>query len=170
MGILVELPAPSCKGTYLVLVEPEVVRVGTSSCIRTRLGHIRVSTFRRVALLAWSTLSEQYVHESFSEDRITITRGFFRLSPRLLSFINECRVELGFEEVESILLWEFGGPIPYKGLPRVPSARVGPSDPKPTQISSEESSRKGRYYTHLRWHKNKPKDSCEFCAQEPRTR
>jgi hypothetical protein len=167
MRILVDLPAPSCKGTYFALVEPEVVRVGISSCIRTRLGHIRVSTFRRVALLAWSTFSEQYVHESFSEDRITVTRGFFRLSPRFLSFINECRVELGFEEVEAILLWEFGGPIPYNGLPRVASAQVHPSGPK-NKLTPKESARMGRYYTHLRWHKNKPKDSCEFCNQSLR--
>jgi hypothetical protein len=169
METLVDLPAPSCHGTYFALVEPEIVRVGISSCIRTRLGHIRVSTFRRVALLAWSTLSEQYVYELFREDRITITRGFFRLSPQLLSFINDCRVELGFEEVEPILLWEFGGPIPYKGLPRVTPIQVAPSSSK-TKISSEESSRKGRYYTHLRWHKNKPKDSCEFCTQLLRPR
>jgi hypothetical protein len=164
MGILVDLQPPSCKGTYFILVEPEVVRIGTSGCIRTRLGHIRVSTFRRVALLAWSNISEQYVHESFKEDRITVSRGFFRLSATLLSFINECRVELGFEEVESILLWEFGGPLPRNGLPNCPSTRVQPKTKEP-RVNSEEISRKGRYYTHLRWHKNKPKPECEFCTK-----
>ena len=162
MGILVDLPAPTSGGTYFIVVEPEVIRVGTSSNIKTRLSNLRVNTFRRVALLAWTASSEQYVHESFWEDRITQTRGFFRLSPSLLDFINGCRVDLGFEEVEAILLWEFGGPLPYDGVPRAVPARVRPDGPK-----DEESARKGRYYTHLRWHKNKPKDGCEFCTPRP---
>ena len=125
MGILVDLPAPTSGGTYFIVVEPEVIRVGTSSNIKTRLSNLRVNTFRRVALLAWTASSEQYVHESFWEDRITQTRGFFRLSPSLLDFINGCRVDLGFEEVEAILLWEFGGPLPYDGVPRAGRARAG---------------------------------------------
>lgn len=164
MRILVDLPASSSNGTYFVLVEPEVVRIGTSSCISDRLSNIRVSTFRRVALLAWTQYSEQYVHELFGGDRITVSRGFFRLSPGLLEFINECRLELGFEEIEAILLWEFGGPIPYEGLPRIPPVRVSPNSLK-SRVVNEETSRNGRYYTHLRWHKNKPKASCEFCVQ-----
>lgn len=169
MEILVDLPASSSSGTYFILVEPEVVRIGTSSCISNRLSNIRVSTFRRVALLAWTHHSEQYVHELFREDRITLTRGFFRLSSGLLGFINECRLSIGFEEIEAILLWEYGGPLPYEGLPRVPPVRVSTNDLE-SRVVSEETSRNGRYYTHLRWHKNKPKASCEFCAQEHNSR
>ena len=169
MGILVDLPASSSSGTYFILVEPEVVRIGTSSCISSRLSNIKVSTFRRVALLAWAQHSEQYVHELFREERITSTRGFFRLSSGLLDFINECRLKLGFEEIEAILLWEFGGPLPYEGLPKVTPVRVPTNDLGP-RIVNEEISRKGRYYTHLRWHTNKPKASCEFCTQVPKLR
>jgi hypothetical protein len=165
MGVIVDLPAPPSGGTYFIVVEPEVIRVGTSSNIKTRLSNIRVNTFRRVALLAWTSSPEQYVHESFVADRITLTRGFFRLSTNLLHFINKCRVDLGFEEVEAILLWEFGGPLPYDGIPRSVPSRVFQSGTK-----DEKSARNGRYYTHLRWHRNKPKASCEFCIQNHQAR
>ena len=164
MGITVDLPAPSGKGTYFALVEPEVVKVGTSSCIRNRLTNIRASTFRRVALLAWTDLSEQYVHELFIEARITLSRGFFRVTPELLLFINKCRVGLGYPVIEEILLWEFGGPLPYSGRVVPHTLNDGVTSVNLDQVSPEDRSRMGRYYTHLRWHKNKPKSACEFCT------
>jgi hypothetical protein len=164
MGIIVDLPAPSGKGTYFALVEPEVVKIGTSNCIRNRLSSIRASTFRRVALLAWTDLSEQYVHELLIEARITLSRGFFRVTPELLLFINDCRVGLGYSSIEEILLWEFGGPLPYSGR-ATSTFNESSSSVSLSQVSPEDRSRMGRYYTHLRWHKNKPKPSCEFCAQ-----
>jgi hypothetical protein len=115
--VLVDLPAPSCRGTYFALVEPGVVKIGTSACVSRRLIGIRTGTFRRVALLAWTSLSERYVHDRFEGDRITFLREFFRLSPELLSYINECRVTLGFLSVEEVLLWEFGGPLPLGQAP-----------------------------------------------------
>jgi hypothetical protein len=160
MGITVDLPAPSGKGTYFVLVEPEVVKIGTSICIRNRLSNIRASTFRRVALLAWTELSEQYVQGLFIEDRITLSRGFFRVTPELLLFINDRRVELGYQSIEEILLWEFGGPLPYSGRAVSPILNDVTSS---VNLGPEDRSRMGRYYTHLRWHKNKPKSTCEFC-------
>lgn len=160
MGILVDLPAPSCKGVYFALVEPDVVKVSFSTSISRGIGRLRSSTFRVVALLAWTDHSEQYVHDLLAGDRITLTREFFRVSPDLLRFVNECRVLLGFQEIEEILLWEFGGPIPHG---RVSKPRKTVHVKASTQVSQEESARRGRYYTHLRWHKNKPKPGCEFC-------
>lgn len=229
MEILVDLPAPSCKGTYIALVEPNVVKIGTSNCISKRLTGIRTSTFRRVALLAWTNTPEYNVHELFDADRITISREFFRVSDNLITFVNDCRVILGFQEIEEVLLWEFGGPLPYGlivegGLTLSPEwvakirslsltlqvsvtqllktirfrsesrsylrdrvvewlSKSGPElnafltreelnllrGVAPSKISEpvspEDRVRRGKYYTHLRWHKNKPKPSCEFCTQ-----
>lgn len=120
MGPLVDLPAPPTQGTYLVLVEPEVVKIGTSGSIRQRVLTLRAATFRRIALLAWSLSPEKQVHSRFSEDRITSVREFFRLSPKLLSFINECRESQGFHPVEEVQLWEYGGPLPSSGLVEEP--------------------------------------------------
>jgi len=143
--------------------------------------------------------------------------------------MNECRVALGFQEVEEVLLWEFGGPLPYGlfveenlAIPPEWVAKIqklpGSAQLFVTQllktnrfrserrrdlrdrvvvwldesevelhefltheeaillrgvanrkisvpISQEEKAQRGRYYIHLRWHKNKPKPSCEFCTQ-----
>ena len=229
MEILVDLPAPSCKGTYIVLVEPNVVKIGTSNCISNRIVGIRTSTFRRVALLAWTSTPEHHVHEMLDADRITLSREFFRVSEGLLAFINDCRVALGFQEIEEVLLWEFGGPLPYgfviEGEPTIPPEWVakirgltltiqvavtqllkttrfrsekrsylrgriiewlGKSETEFSEfltreelsllrgvapgkisapVSPEESVKMGKYYTHLRWHKNKPNPLCEFCTQ-----
>lgn len=162
MGILVDLPAPSCKGVYFALVEPDVVKISSSTSISRGISRLKSSTFRVVALLAWTNRSEQYVHGLFKGERITLTREFFRVSPGLLRFISECRVILGFQEIEEILLWEFGGPLPRERVSRPRKAAPAKSI---TQVSQEESARRGRYYTHLRWHKNKPKSGCEFCVQ-----
>lgn len=159
MGTIVDLPAPSCQGVYFALVEPDVVKISYSTCITRGVSRTRSSTFRVVALLAWTDHSEQYVHDLFDEERITVTRGFFRVSPRVLRFVNECRTLLGFQEIEEILLWEFGGPLPRKGVRKPKKVKAAP------QVSQEESARRGRYYTHLRWHKNRPKSGCEFCGQ-----
>jgi hypothetical protein len=163
MEILVDLPAPSCKGTYIALVEPNVVKIGTSNCISKRLTGIRTSTFRRVALLAWTNTPEYNVHELFDADRITISREFFRVSDNLITFINDCRVALGFQEIEEVLLWEFGGPLPYREELNIPQGVASSKISEP--VSPEDRVRRGKYYTHLRWHKNKPKPSCEFCTQ-----
>lgn len=125
MGPLVDLPAPPSRGTYLVLVEPEVVKIGTSGSIRQRVLTLRTATFRRIALLAWSTAPEKQVHSRFSEDRITSVREFFRLSPQLLTFINECRESQGFQRIEEVQLWEYGGPLPPSGLVEEPIGLVG---------------------------------------------
>jgi len=161
MGILVDLPAPSCKGVYFALVEPDVVKISSSTSISRGISRLRSSTFRVVALLAWTNRSEQYVHGLFKGERITLTREFFRVSPDLLHFVNECRVVLGFQEIEEILLWEFGGPLPRERVSRPRKV----SHVRGSKVSQEESARRGRYYTHLRWHKNKPKPGCEFCVQ-----
>jgi hypothetical protein len=161
MGIIVDLPAPSCKGTYFVLVEPNVVKVTSSSCITKGLINIKRGTFRSVALLAWTKASKSYVHELLKADQITLGREFFRISRDGLDLINRCRESLGFQRVEEILLWEFGGPLPYEYSGEKAALR----GKRVSRISSEESSRRGRYYTHLRWHKNKPKPSCEFCIK-----
>jgi hypothetical protein len=162
MGILVDLPAPSCNGVYFALVEPDVVKISSSTCISRGVSRLRSSTFRVVALLAWTNRSEQYVHGLFVGERITLTREFFRVSSDLLHFINECRLLLGFQEIEEILLWQFGGPLPRE---RVSRPRKVAQVTAASQVSPEESSRRGRYYTHLRWHKNRSSPSCEFCAQ-----
>lgn len=162
MEILVDLPAPSCKGVYIALVEPDVVKISSSTSINRGIGRLRSSTFRIVALLAWTDRSEQYVHGLFRGERITLTREFFRVSPDLLCFVNECRVILGFQEIEEILLWEFGGPLPREGVLRPKKTALVKTS---TQVSQEERARRGRYYTHLRWHRNNPKPGCEFCVQ-----
>jgi hypothetical protein len=120
METLVDLPAPLCKGTYVVLFEPDVVKIGTSNCIQKRVTGISTSTFRRVALLAWTDASEQSVYRRFKSDRITVCREFFRLSQDLLSFVNRCREDLGFSSIEEVQLWEFGGPLP-QGLDPIES-------------------------------------------------
>lgn len=224
MEPLVDLPAPSCKGTYFALVEPYVVKIGTSTSIRTRVMGIRMGTFRRVALLAWSDLPEKLVHRRFDDDRITQSREFFKLSPTLFAFINECRGTIGFPSLEEASLWDFGGPLstgipieePFPGLwgklssapqfaqvaavqvlkterfrsekrhelktrllewlenseapllefltsEELATLRGVPLKEDSTPVSPEEASRRGRYYTHLRWHR-KPKASCEFCT------
>lgn len=184
---------------------------------------IRMGTFRRVALLAWSDVPERRVHHRFDADRITQVREFFRLSPALFAFINECREIIGFSPLEEASLWDFGGPLstgipieesfpaPWEKLGSAPQfAQVaavqvlkterfrsekrrklkvrllewlGDSETPlldfltseevatlrgvplkdPTKVSPEEAARRGRYYTHLRWHR-KPKGSCEFCT------
>jgi len=112
MNDLVDLPAPNFGGTYFVLVEPEVLKIGTSNCISSRVSSIRSASYRRVAFLAWTKFSEKQVHSRFESERITYLREFFKLSSRLLSFINECRVELGYSSLEEVQLWEFGGSLP----------------------------------------------------------
>jgi hypothetical protein len=160
MGIIVDLPAPSCKGTYFVLVEPNVVRITSSNCISKGLIRIKRGTFRSVALLAWTKASKSYVHELLKADQLTISRDFFRISIEVLGLINRCRESLGFPIVEEILLWEYGGPLPHE----CSSGKTGLRG-KSAKISQEEKARSGRYYTHLRWHRNKPNPLCEFCTQ-----
>jgi hypothetical protein len=141
------------------LVEPYVVKIGTSSSIHTRVAGLRMGTFRRIALLAWSDLPAKLVHRRFNDDRITQSREFFKLSPALFSFINERREAIGFLSLEEASLWDFGGPL-STGFPVVSRER---KKENPAKVSPEEASRRGRYYTHLRWHQ-RPKASCEFCS------
>ncbi len=112
MDVPVDLIAPSCGGTYLALVEFGIIKIGASTCISSRLVSVRTATFRRVALLAWTSIPEGQLHSRFEGDRVTYCRDFFRLSEDLLSFINECRVVLGFDPLEEVQLWEYGKPIP----------------------------------------------------------
>jgi len=147
---LVDLPAPATKGTYIALVEPNVVKIGVSARITTRLYNLRTNTFRRIALLAWTNTPEKEVHFQFKKDRITLTREFFWISSELLIFINECRLSLGFLAIEEVQLWDFGGPLPWSRS--VDSSQV-----------NLEASKLGRYHTHVRWHRV-PKASCEFCG------
>lgn len=112
MDPIVDLTAPACSGTYLALVEFGIVKIGTSTCISSRMVNIRASTFRRVALLAWTNIPERQVHSRFEADRVTYCREFFRLSGGLFTFINECRKALGFQSLEEVQLWEFGKPLP----------------------------------------------------------
>jgi len=157
MDSLIDLPAPPFKGSFVVLVEPEVVRIGEARCVQTRVASISAGTYRRVALLAWTKAPVYEFHRRFRSDQITPCRDFFRLSEPLLNFINDCRVSLGFSRVDLVQLWEFGGPIPSEV-----SSEGGGVEVTKLKVSEGEKSRLGRYYTHLRWHST-PKLKCEFC-------
>lgn len=166
MGIIVDLPAPSCKGTYFVLVEPNVVKITSSDCISRGLVRIKGGTFRSVALLAWTRTSTSYVHRLLKADRITLGREFFRVSREVLALINRYRDSLGFPEIEEVLLWEFGVPLPYDYSEKKVSSR----NKKVAPISQEEKAQRGRYYTHLRWHRKNQNPSCEFCISPAASR
>jgi len=151
MSGLIDLPVPDLRGTYFILVEPDVVRVGSGNLSVRWMRRLRTSTHRRIALLAWSNYPQKSPQLSFGED--WITGEFFWLSANLLTHINKCRVSAGFPSVEEFELWEFGVPIS-------PQAQV--------VLSAEEQAKRGRFHTHVRWHTHKPNSACEFCvASEP---
>lgn len=108
---MIDLTAPRDKGTYIVLVEPTVVKIGASGNIANRVKTIRGCTFRRVVLLAWSNAPEREIHRRFVKERVVPNREFFWLSEALFEFVNESRQYLGFPLILETDLEGYGEPL-----------------------------------------------------------